>query len=331
LDQAIEAIAVLCAAYAEQSTGARFSATPRPAILIGATLDHCVRQQPFPELLLHACNTIAVPFTWREVESTEGARDWQHADMQVAWCQANELRIAGGPLVQWTDDAVPEWLQGTRDFDTLERQVGRHVKAVVERYRGRIHLWIAAADVNTGKPLPLNEEQRLRLAVGAIEAVRSADDRTPVILTLDQPWGEYLRDERLQLSPIHFVDAIVRGDVGVTAIGLRINIGLDRGVTLPRDVLEISRQIDRWSVFNLPLLIELTLPAGGRIGGDVEQAWIHRVVPVLLGKPTVQAVFWGQCRDGKNGALANRGLFDREGQPKAAWQAFSSIRRAIDG
>jgi hypothetical protein len=251
--------------------------------------------------------------------------------MQVAWCQANELRIAGGPLVQWTDDAVPQWLQATRDFDTLERQVGRHVKAVVERYRGRIHLWIAAADVNTGKPLPLNEEQRLRLAVGAIEAVRSADDRTPVILTLDQPWGEYLRDERLQLSPIHFVDAIVRGDVGVTAVGLRINIGLDRGVTLPRDVLEISRQIDRWSVFNLPLLIELTLPAGGRIGGDVEQAWIHRVVPVLLGKPTVQAVFWGQCRDGKNGALANRGLFDREGQPKAAWQAFSSIRRAIDG
>jgi hypothetical protein len=330
LDMSLGAIDILCAAYAQQATSARYSSTPRSPILIGTTLDGCVSEQPFPEFLLHACNTIAVPFTWRHIESTEGARDWRHTDMQLAWGQAHELRITGGALVQWTDEAVPDWLKETCDFDTLERQVGRHIKSVVERYRGRVHVWIAAAEVNSGKALPLSEEQRLRLAVGAIEAVRSADDRTPVVLTFDQPWGEYLRDERLQLSPIHFADAIVRGDVGVSALGLRINIGLDRGLTLPRDVLELSRQIDRWCIFNLPLLIELTLPASGLAGNELQQSWINRVVPVLLGKPAVQAVFWGQCHDGVGGVLADRGLFDRDGQPKPAWQAFSSIRRGIE-
>ena len=104
-------------------------------------------------------------------------------------------------------------------------------------------------------------------------------------------------------------------------------MGVTRNATLPRDVLEISRQIDRWSVFNLPLLIEVTLPAGGAVGKSPEQEWLNQVVPVLLGKPAVQAIFWGRLVDGEGRGFPDRGLFDRAGLPKPALAAFTGIRR----
>jgi hypothetical protein len=100
-----------------------------------------------------------------------------------------------------------------------------------------------------------------------------------------------------------------------------------RGATLPRDVLEISRQIDRWSIFNLPLLIEFMLPSGAGTGATSEQSWIEQVIPVLLGKPAIQAVFWGRLTDAAGGLFADRGLFDGQGTPKPALRAFSTIRR----
>jgi hypothetical protein len=105
---------------------------------------------------------------------------------------------------------------------------------------------------------------------------------------------------------------------------------LARGATLPRDALEISRQMDRWSVFNLPLLIELTLPSIQSNGDTAERAWFERVIPVLLGKPAVQAILWGRLTDGRNGAFSDRGLFDQHGREKPVFQAFSTIRGLVE-
>jgi hypothetical protein len=223
--------------------------------------------------------------------------------------------------------ALPGWISPATEFRVLQAAVLRHVQTTVERYRGRVQLWNCATALNTAVFLPLSEDQRLRLAVSAIETVRAADPQTPVVLTLDQPWGEALRDQRRQLSPIHFADALVRADLGLGGLGLRINFGFSPDATLPRDVLEISRQIDRWSVFNLPLLLEITLPPGDPAASLSEQEWIDKIVPVLLGKPAVQAVFWGRLFDGAGEPFADRGLFDAQGVSKPALRAFSTIRR----
>jgi hypothetical protein len=324
----LEGGAVLCAAYADQSRRARRAMSTRTPLVVGVPLDDDrPPDQPFAEFLLQSCNTLSVPFSWRNIEATAGAPSWQLSDVQIAWCQGHEKRICGGPLVRLEPEALPDWIGPATDFGTLQASVARHVQAVVERYRGRVHLWNCGAAINTATTLPLTEEQRVRLAVSAIETARAADRQTPVILTLDQPWGEALRDERRQLSPIHFADALVRGDLGLAGLGLRIDMGFAPGATLPRDVLEISRQIDRWSVFNLPLLIEFTLPPSVLPSDHGEQAWIEQVIPVLLGKPAIQAVFWGRLFDGQGRPFADRGLFDREGVPKPALRAFSAIRR----
>jgi hypothetical protein len=330
LDMALVASSTLCAAYGEQSIPARRGAASRAPFLVGVTLDEQPLDQPFAEQVLAACNSVAVPFTWRSIEPTENARSWEESDAQIAWCQARQVRICGGPLLRLDTGALPVWLDPGAGFDGVLAKVERHLLAVVERYAGRVQLWNCSAGLNTGEALPVSEEQRLRLAVRAIEIVRAADPNTPIIITLDQPWGDYLRDQRRQLSPIHLADVLVRGDLGLSGFGLRLNIGLGHGVTLPRDVLEISRQMDRWSVFNLPLLIEFTLPPSASPGELREQAWIDQMIPVLLGKPAVQAVFWGQLADGVNHQFSDRGLFDREGRTKSAFQAFSAIRGLVD-
>jgi hypothetical protein len=327
LEAALEASSLLCTAYAEQSRRARRSMSARTPLLIGAPLD-AERPEglPFAQRLLDACNTLAVPFTWRHVEPVAGAPSWELSDLQIAWCQAHEKRICGGPLVRLDSETLPDWIGPSTDFGALQAAVVRHVQSVVERYRGRVHLWNCGAALNTSTSLHLSEEQRLRLAVSAIETVRAADRQAAVILTVDQPWGEALRDERRQLSPIHFADALVRGDLGLGGLGLSINIGFEPQATLPRDVLEISRQIDRWSIFNLPLLIDFTLPSSVSPDDPVEQLWIQQVIPVLLGKPAVQAIFWGRLMDSV-GQFGQRGLFDGNAVPKPALAAFSAIRR----
>ena len=132
------------------------------------------------------------------------------------------------------------------------------------------------------------------------------------------------------MSPIHFADALARGELGLSGIGLSVNVGFTREATLPRDVLEFSRQIDRWSSLGLPLLIQFTLPSQGGAIQESQRAWIDRFVLLLLGKPAVQAIFWGQCFDSAGDPFSDRGLFDREGVPKPALQAFSAIRKRVE-
>ena len=168
--------------------------------------------------------------------------------------------------------AVPDWLYlWEGDDEAVVKFAADYVSAAVTRYRGKVHLWQCAARLNVSDVLGLSEEQRLRLVVIAVEAVRQADPRMPVVLVIDQPCAEFMGERECDLSPLHFADALVRAEIGLSAIGLEINLGYWPGGTALRDVLELGRQIDRWSLLGMPLLITLTLPSavGRRSAGPL--------------------------------------------------------------
>ena len=81
------------------------------------------------------------------------------------------------------------------------------------------------------------------------------------MISFDQPWAEYLAKEDFDLSPLHFADALVRADLGVAGVAMEMNLGYWPGGTQPRDLLAISRHLDRWSLLGIPLLAYLTLPS----------------------------------------------------------------------
>ncbi len=330
--------------YGTHALAARRQVDARPPILVGARLDDRVPNWPFLEFLVHNCNTVQLPFNWRSVATDTGDYRWDACDAQVAWAQAQGLRICGGPIVCFDKGDVPQSLAAESDFSVIQSRMADHVRRVVERYRGRIQLWHAVASPNLGGGFAIIEEQRVRLAVHVIETVRNTDPSTPVVVSFKQPWGEYLRHEASELSPLHFADVLCRAELGLSGLGLEIDFGLQRGMTIPREPLDFSRQIDRWTNLNLPLMLLVTRPTtcGAAVwsaptgatpapqfaGCDIEQ-WFAEFGPVMLGKPAVQAVVWSRLIDEANETAIRAGLYDAEGRPKQVLQALGGLQRLL--
>ena len=113
-------------------------------------------------------------------------------------------------------------------------------------------------------------------------------------------------------------------------------------------MLELGRQIDRWSLLGLPLLVTLTLPSatgadplarcevealpystGSEATPEEQRLWIERVVPLLLAKPAVQGIFWSQLADNLPHDFPHGGLFDSAGQPKPALEVARQAAAAV--
>ena len=172
------------------------------------------------------------------------------------------LRICGGPLLNFDKNGLPDWLYlWEEDAESLQSYMLNYVEATVKRFAGKVSLWHAWAGLNNGQAMTLSEEFRLRVGVAALETLRAHDPTTPVFVSFNQPFGEYLSRKAMDLAPIHYADTLVRADLGVSGFGLEINMGYWPDGTLPRDVLEICRMIDRWSSLGLPLVIILTIPS----------------------------------------------------------------------
>ncbi len=85
LELALQGISVLCAAYAKQALQNRQRLTNKPVSLIGTTLSTELCDVPQPEVLLEACNTLAVRFHGsRSVNAKDNYR-WAETDKLIAW------------------------------------------------------------------------------------------------------------------------------------------------------------------------------------------------------------------------------------------------------
>jgi hypothetical protein len=138
----------------------------------------------------------------------------------------------------------------------------------------------------------------------------------------------------------------VRGELGLAGVGLEINFGYWPGGTLPRDVLEVSRQIDRWTQLGVPLVIFLTAPSGqdmdplarhvgkplpywmnGGLSPKTQQTLIGWMLPLLFSKQAVQAIVWNQLRDDLPHEFPHGGLFDGRRRAKPGLETLAELRR----
>jgi hypothetical protein len=343
----LEAIDRLTAAYVEQALAARHQQGGKLNTLLGVNLGPVVPDEAMTRQILPAFNTAIVPLAWRAIEVREGKRDWTLYDRQIDWCRAGGMKICSGPLLAIDKWSLPDWmyLWGEEEADSFRSCVAEHIEAVGGRYRGKVQLWQCAAGLNIKNDFAQAEEERLRLAVLCLESIRRVDPRTPVVIALDQPWGSFMARDDHDLSPLHFADALVRGDLGLAGIGLEINFGYSPRGTDARDVLEFGRQIDRYGTLGLPLLVSLTVPSAATrdsLAQDsskvqpysplepspaAQRAWAERYLPLLLAKQPVQGVIWNQLTDSQPHALAHGGLFDANDRPKPIVELLESLRQ----
>jgi hypothetical protein len=335
-------------AYVAQSLAARHQQGGKLTTLLGVNVGGAVPPEAVSRELTAAFNTVQLPFTCREIEGCQGVRDWKLCDAQIEWCRASGFKVCGGPLLTIDKWSLPDWmyLWGEEDLESFHSCVAEHIQEVVKRYRGKVHLWLCAAGLNVDNDFGHGEDERLRLAVLAIETVRRADPRSPIVLSIDQPWGSFMSQKECDLSPLHFADALVRAEMGLAGIGLEINFGYAPTGSEPRDPLEFGRQIDRWSSLGLPLLVTLVVPsanspdplagrrdrvidyaAGGQPTGATQRAWGEAYLGVLLAKQPVQGIIWNQLLDSQSHPFAHGGVFDEKDQPKPIVELLESLRR----
>lgn len=346
-----EALRDLIAAYVQQSLASRQRQPTRVVKLLGLNLGRAPIKESVQKEILTTFNAATIPVVWRELEPREGKLDWSLSDRQVEWSRQAGLKTCVGPLVQLDRGSLPDWLYiWEGEFDNLSTVVVEHIRAIVTRYRGKASLWQCAARMNASDVLSLTEEQRLRLTVLAVQVARQADPRVPIVLWVDQPWAEFMSTKACDLSPLHFADSLVRADLGLAGLGLDINLGYCPGGTQPRDLLDFSRMIDRWSCLGLPLLVTLTIPSdsgadaqarlpgrvlplapGGQTTAASQSVWTAELVPLLLAKPSVQGVWWNQLLDSQPHEFAHGGLFDAQGHTKPALHALQAARRQYLG
>lgn len=337
----------LVASYAKQAINSRQQQTP-VSTLMGFNLGPKLPSVEMRRQLVDACNIVQLPISWRAIEQSEGKRNWKQTDEQLAWSQKSGLKVAAGPLLQLDDRGIPDWMVlWDGEFENLMHVLLDHVRAVVSRYAGRVHLWHVASRVNTGKLLSLEEEQRLNLVAHALDLVRRLDPRTPTVVSFDMPWSEYLAQQADELSPIHYADALVRADLGISGFGLEINAGFTPGGSLHRPTFEWGRLLDQWSMWGLPLMVTLSTASSTAhdpkarktieaqlapgVSGDVDpqRHWAAGILPLLLARSAVQVVMWSQLTDAEPHEFPQAGLFDAQQKPKPTLGLMRDLRKSL--
>jgi hypothetical protein len=345
---AVDAMDRSATIYAEQAIEVRRAQSKKLTTWFGVHLGDSMPAVTVARQLLPSFNMVSVPLSWRSIEASEGRRNWKQAEAQIEWGKMAGMKIMGGPLLELDDRGVPDWTYlWEGDFDSLIGFMLDHVTTVVKRYRGKVHLWQVVSRMSHGRVLALTEDQRLQIAAQAITKVRELDPSTPLIASFDQPWAEYLASEQLDLAPLHFADALVRADLGLSGLGIEITVGYHPGATPHRSAHAYSRLVDTWGLLELPLMVSLTLPSSAErdpmaspkiqvLSSDANEvtpatqaAWIERHVPLLLAKSPVQVILWNQLSDAVPHHYPHGGLFDAQDQPKLALESLRKIRQQL--
>jgi hypothetical protein len=347
---ALHAMDALAGEYVAQTAEIRRQQPRQAATWVGVNLGQRTPPAEVARQIPRAFNMASIPFSWRSIEAVEGRRDWKQTDALMNWARGAGLKVTGGPILELDDRGLPDWTYlWEGDIDSLRNFMIEHVRAVVERYRSKVHLWQVAARMTRGRALALEEEARLQITARAISTVRQLDPTTPIVVTFDQPWADYMATEELDLAPLHFADALVRADLGLSGLGLELNVGYDPEATVYRPPLAFSRLIDTWGLLDLPLFVSLTLPSGAEedphatgksrvLGGgqaeitaDTQRSWAERLMPLMLSKSLVQVLVWNQLSDAAPHPFPHGGLFDAKNKAKPAFKAVQTLREKYLG
>ena len=333
----------LSAAYADQALTVRRRVGGKLASSLGADLGTTLLDTATARRFLMTFQAAQAPLCWRDIEAKQGQYAWTISDKQIQWCRNHKLKVLAGPLLSLDRHALPDWLYlFGDDFDSLMDFVSVLVRTAVERYRGSVDGWICAGRINGAEAFGLSDQKRLRLVARTIELVRALDRHTPALVSFDRPWAEYMRQRESDFPPLHFADALVRADIGLSGLMLDINVGWLPDGTLLRHAVDFSRQLDTWTMLGLPLWVSLSSPGGN--GEDplarhresaaaenwtpaAQQAWAARFVPLALAKPAVHGVLWNQLRDAHPHDFPHGGLVDAAGKPKPSLGTLAAIRQ----
>jgi len=337
--------------YAEQSLSWRTRNDARlPIILgIGTNARHFETIRDFDayaKLLHGSFHTVLHTPTWRELEPQPGGFDWERLEKHLMMPVRFGFHIVFGPLISFCADALPKWLlPKLAEEGYFETRVTRFVNAIAERYGYLAHSWILAnrfADQSL-PDLPL--ERSIVLIRMLAQQLRSRGIETPIIISINQPWGEYALRQTPNWEQVQIAEALM-GSREIDIFLLEIDLGCGEHLSLPRDPMCIGNMIDQWSFLGKKIGVSFSVPSAGdpvATTSDLapellwteerQRVWTETLLLTLLGKRMVQGIFWSCLQDpttpGNFSAGFGYGLIDSQQVLKPAYKHFAAIRKNL--
>ena len=293
-------------------------------------------------------NAISLPFPWERIEPTHGKFSWEAQDRLVDWALAHNLKIIGGPLIDFAGCNLPHWLwESADDISSRSNFLTEYVEAVVRRYQPRIRTWQITAGSNCAGILANRDEELIWLTLRIADAVRRVQPHLEIIVGLAQPWGDYLAEQERSKTPFIFADDLLRTGIKLAALDLEFVIGVSPRGSYCRDLLDTSRLLDLYALLGVPLQTTLAYPSSaakaehadpdqrvnlGYWRGSHSEAtqadWAATFASLALCKPYVRTVQWAHWSDAEPHAFPHCGLVNAAGHAKPALDALTKLRGA---
>jgi hypothetical protein len=297
---------------------------------------------------VRAFNAVQLAVRWRDIEPEETQYHWADLDAAVAAAKAADLPITIGPVIDISPGMLPNWAAGwENDLPTLAAFMCDFLETVLTRYKGEVQRWVICAGFNHAESLGLDDDDRLRLAFRLFEAAAQIDPSLELVLSVSQPWGDYLVNENHTIAPLTFPDDLVRAGVKLSGLEVELRVGTVPRGSLPRDLLETSRIINLFGILQLPLEITLSLPSSTQpdpiaksqgqtvwspatwdITPDGQAEWGASFAALALCFPHVRAVTWDHWSDLDPHLSPHGGLLDPTGKPKPLLSRLRTLRSA---
>ena len=166
---------------------------PQPA-LVGCTVNPANFSEPLARVVGATCDFVSMPMVcWMDMEPTEGKYAFAKTDKWIEWAVRAKIPVVAGPLIDFREIAVPEWLYiWEHDYETLRELVYEHIKTIVTRYRRTVTRWTVCWGLHVNASFAMTLERMMDLTRMCAPLVRKLQPTAKVQIEISQPWGEYL-------------------------------------------------------------------------------------------------------------------------------------------
>jgi hypothetical protein len=340
---------MLLEAYTAQIFQSRLAASTRLPTHLGCFLEGHPQKLPASMDWSATFNTCQMSVKWNQIAPSEGQYRWDILDAQLAWCRRTNLTIEAGPLIEFRQGALPDWIWlWSGDAETIGGLVADFVRQTVQRYRGKIPHWHVVHRAASGEILGLTEEDQIRIAARAVQVARQSDPSAQLSIGVDRPWAEWMGSSHFQLGPLHLCDYLLRADLGVSGVALEIAPGFSSPGSHLRDLFEYSKLLDLFSLLNVPLSVWMALPSAAgpdsnadpnvrieasqwptTIDESVQATWGAKWLALTVAKPFVRTVNWLQASDATPHFYPHAGLIRPDLTPKPLHAWLKMLRKEM--
>jgi hypothetical protein len=285
------------------------------------------------------CDFVGLPLVWRSIQPTDQGPCYDAVDAAFKLCTAAKLPVRGGPLLTFGVRSVPDWMYiWENDFESIYDAAREHVERTVRRYAKQVQSWLIVSGIQADSVFGFSFEQIMELTRMAAMITKQAAPRTPVLIELAQPWGEYYPRNPQTIPPLFYAEMAVQNGINFDGFGLQLLFGIGSDGYHFRDPFQVSALIDKLANLGKPLHVTAlaapsrppTEPGGewhGRWSESTHADWLATVCEILLSKPYVETVCLQSLIDGPDNAIPAGGLLHEDLTPKPAFTRLVELRK----